>query len=168
MSVNPYEILGVREGASQDEIKRAYRKKAKENHPDLHPNDPKANERMQQVNLAYDMLTNPDKYRARQAGPGSAGYGQGAGQQGGYAGYGRGPYGEDFGRYANRQNHWQYAWYASNGQDPFEGWQDGQGRRRQTAMVSPLRAVVRLGGGLLALRFILSFLRLLMFGFWGR
>lgn len=62
MIQDPYKVLGIERGASQEEIKRAYRKKAKENHPDLHPNDPNATSRMNEINEAYDMLQNPEKY----------------------------------------------------------------------------------------------------------
>ena len=111
---NPYEILGIREGATMDEIKRAYRKKAKEYHPDLHPDDPKANEKMQQVNEAYDMLCNPDKYRVHnQARPNpNAGY-TSQNRWAGYAHQGQ----------QSRQGNWQYTWY-SDGQDPRAGWQE--------------------------------------------
>ncbi len=60
---DPYKVLGISKDATEDEIKRAYRKKAKECHPDLHPDDPKAQEKMNEVNEAYDMLKNPEKYR---------------------------------------------------------------------------------------------------------
>lgn len=166
MTVNPYEILGVREGASMEEIKRAYRKKAKENHPDLHPNDPKANERMQQVNQAYDMLCNPDKYRARQAGPQNSGYGQQAyGNYGGYANRGN-----PGGQY--RQGQRQYTYYYSSDRDAWQGWQDmwqnasaNDANRRRTAVVNPLRGVARVVGGLLIFRLVMSLLRALLFGF---
>ena len=59
---DPYKVLGIAPGATQEEIKRAYRKKAKECHPDLHPEDPSAERRMNEVNEAYDMLMNPEKY----------------------------------------------------------------------------------------------------------
>lgn len=62
---DPYKVLGISQGASEDEIKKAYRKKAKEYHPDLHPNDPVAVKKMQEVNEAYDMLLNPQKYEAQ-------------------------------------------------------------------------------------------------------
>jgi len=62
MTDDPYKVLGLSEGASKEEIKKAYRKKAKEFHPDLHPNDPAAAEMMNKVNEAYERLMNPEKY----------------------------------------------------------------------------------------------------------
>ncbi len=93
--IDPYKVLGVSPGASQDEIKKAYRKKAKEYHPDLHPNDPDAARKMNEVNEAYDLLQNPDKYKAKQEQEqrkqqyrsSAGGYGQNA-QQGTNQGYG--------------------------------------------------------------------------------
>lgn len=67
MVEDPHQVLGVSKDATQDEIKKAYRRKAKEYHPDLHPNDPVAARKMNEVNEAYDMLTNPEKYAARKA-----------------------------------------------------------------------------------------------------
>lgn len=93
---NPYDILGVSPDASPDEVKKAYRKKARENHPDLNPGDKAAEERMNQVNEAYDRIMNPEKYRASDArrrgaaGTGPVGYGYG-GPGAGPSGYG--PYG---------------------------------------------------------------------------
>ena len=59
-----YEVLGVSKNATDDEIKRAYRKKAKECHPDLHPDDKEAVERFKELNEANEVLSDPNK-RAR-------------------------------------------------------------------------------------------------------
>lgn len=67
MVSDPWKVLGVSPNASEDEIKKAYRTKAKLYHPDLHPNDPEAARKMNELNEAYDMAQNPDKFRARQA-----------------------------------------------------------------------------------------------------
>ena len=56
-----YEVLGVSRGASEAEIKKAYRKLAKENHPDLHPGDKEAEARFKEVNEAYEVLSDADK-----------------------------------------------------------------------------------------------------------
>uniref|UniRef100_UPI0015563691 DnaJ domain-containing protein n=1 Tax=Adlercreutzia sp. ZJ473 TaxID=2722822 RepID=UPI0015563691 len=83
MTENPYDILGVSRDASMDEVKRAYRKKARENHPDLNPGDPDAAARMNKVNEAYDRITNPEKYAQedarRRAAAGGAPYAPGYG-----------------------------------------------------------------------------------------
>jgi DnaJ-class molecular chaperone len=57
---NPYDILGVQKSASHDEIKKAYRKLAKELHPDLHPDDKKIAERFKEASAAYSLLSNAE------------------------------------------------------------------------------------------------------------
>lgn len=59
-----YEVLGVQKGATEEEIKKAFRRKAKECHPDLHPGDKEAEERFKELNEANEVLSDPDK-RAR-------------------------------------------------------------------------------------------------------
>lgn len=56
-----YEVLGLQKGASDDEIKKAYRKIAKQCHPDLHPNDKQAEAQFKEANEAYAILSDPDK-----------------------------------------------------------------------------------------------------------
>ncbi|MBQ4381882.1 MAG: molecular chaperone DnaJ [Oscillospiraceae bacterium] len=85
-----YEVLGVQKTASEDEIKKAFRKLAKENHPDLHPGDKECEARFKEVNEAYEILSDQEK-RQRYDAYGFAGvdpsYGAGAGAGGPGAGY---------------------------------------------------------------------------------
>lgn len=58
MNKNPYEVLGVPQDASEEEITKAYRKLAKKYHPDLNPGDASAAEKMSEINAAYDQIKN--------------------------------------------------------------------------------------------------------------
>lgn len=69
---DPYKVLGVSPDASDEEIKRAYRRLAKKYHPDLNPGDERAAKEMQRVNAAYEQIKNPEKAQSR---PGTGGYG---------------------------------------------------------------------------------------------
>jgi len=60
--VDLYELLGVDRNAGQDEIKRAYRKLARQHHPDVN-NDPTSAERFKEINLAYEVLSDPQRRR---------------------------------------------------------------------------------------------------------
>ena len=82
-----YEVLGVDKGASDDDIKKAFRQQAKKYHPDLHPGDKEAETKFKEVNEAYSVLSDPDKKakydRFGHAGVDPNGFGGG----GGYGAY---------------------------------------------------------------------------------
>ncbi len=86
-----YEVLGVQKGATDDEIKKAYRKLAKKYHPDLNPDDKTAEKNFKEVNEAYEVLSDSQK-RSRYDQFGHAGvdpsYGGGAGGFSGFGGFG--------------------------------------------------------------------------------
>lgn len=95
-----YQILGVGENATPDEIKKAYRKIAKENHPDKNPGDKAAEERFKAATEAYDTLSDPEKRKKydqlRRLGGFGGGFGfGGGGSRGGGATSGR-PFQEEY------------------------------------------------------------------------
>ena len=105
---DPYSVLGITPSADDETIKKAYRQKCKQYHPDLHPDDPAAEEHFKEVQAAYSEIM-----RIKQGGGSAAGYqrsnsGQSYGQSGygqqyqdpfgGSAGFGFGPFG--FGYYS--------------------------------------------------------------------
>lgn len=101
--IDYYKILGVSKDIPQKDVRRAYLKRAKQFHPDLHPDDPKAKAKFQALNEAYEVINDPEKRKKYDQ------YGQnwkeaGAFNQGGGAGGGNG-----------------YQWSSAAGGSPFEG-----------------------------------------------
>lgn len=95
MADDLYKTLGVAKGASEEEIKKAYRKLARQYHPDRNPDDPAAEEKFKEVQGAYDTLSDPEKRKEYDAGgmfggfrggggPGGGPFGPGGGAAGGF------------------------------------------------------------------------------------
>src|SRR5438445_5471586 len=81
-----YKTLGVDKKATAEEIKKAYRKLAREYHPDRNPDDKKAEARFKEISQAHDVLGDPEKRKQYDSGSGP--FATGAGPGGGFGGFG--------------------------------------------------------------------------------
>lgn len=119
--IDYYKVLGVEKSATQDDIKKAFRKLARKYHPDLNPNDPAAKDKFQEINEANEVLSDPEKRKkydeygehwkhADEFEKQKQQYG-GAGGFGGFGGAGSG-----FGTDGNGSY-----WYSGNGGEGFGG-----------------------------------------------
>ena len=150
---DPYSVLGVSQSASQEEIKRAYRKKAREYHPDLHPDDPRATEKMQQVNEAYTILSQ----------------GGGAGHSGSYARPNNGSSAWQNAGTAGQSAYGAYEAYRRSWTRPESAWHytvyTAPQPRRSNVPARPFRGVLKFLGAIVLLRLLFAFLRVGLFGF---
>jgi len=94
---DPYKVLGVSPDASDEEIKSAYRRLAKQYHPDRNPNNPEAAKKMQEINAAYEQIKDPNKSWQRSGGQSS---------YGGYGGYRRSGSSGDY----DQNPFWEWVW----------------------------------------------------------
>ena len=131
--VDYYKILGVDKNIPQKDVRAAYRKRAKQFHPDLHPNDPKAKAKFQALNEAYEVISDPDKrakydqygeqWKNADAFGGFGGAG-GTGGSGSYGGAGGNPFeGFDFSQFGGGGGFSSF----------FENLFGGRGRSQQSA-----------------------------------
>lgn len=114
---DPYQVLGLQRGASEEEVKQAYRNLAKKYHPDLHPGDETCAKKMEEINAAYDAIKS-GKADQQYSNPYSNPYGSYNGYNGGYSnnGYNNGYNGNGY----NNNNGYGGGWQEDDGnQNPF-------------------------------------------------
>lgn len=132
---NPYKVLGLNDGASKEEVTKAYRKLAKKYHPDLNPGDEEAAKKMAEVNAAYDAITNGTPYGPRARQQASSPYAQGS--QGGYTStqttY---TYDPTTGRYTRSGGSSGQGQYYDPFEDLFRTWYANQGQQSSTSSSS--------------------------------
>ncbi len=120
MTQDPYKVLGVQRGASEEEVTKAYRRLAKKYHPDLNPGDPTAEKKMAEINEAYELIK-----KGKADDP--QGYGQGYGQA--YSG----------------QSGQQYNPFGGWGFDPFGGQQQQRQSSGQRSYMDAVRTYLQAG-----------------------
>lgn len=120
---DPYSILGIPPGADDETIKKAYRQKCKQYHPDLHPDDPSAEDHFKEVQAAYSEIM-----RRKQGGGPQSSYtgGQSTGGSYGYGGasYGQNPYGGQYGGFGFGPFGFGYYSTGGTGRQSYTGGQD--------------------------------------------
>lgn len=138
MSWDPYAALGLSKGADAAAIKKAYRKLAKENHPDVRPNDPAAEETFKRATAAFNLLSDPDKKARYDRGEIDAEGQEQSRFTGGHPFGGSAGGGSPFGNAEFRS----HSYGTGGGQPGFDGFEDlfsglfgggGGGQRRRTA-----------------------------------
>ena len=120
---DPYKVLGLERGASDEEVKKAYRRLAKKYHPDANPGDEAAARKMQEINAAYEQIKNPPQAD-------SSGYGggptEGGPGYGGGTGYGGDPFEDIFGRWRQQQRQQETQFHSTEAQAAYRYIQYGR------------------------------------------